>query len=212
MSASASARLWYVHDPMCSWCWGYRETWARLQQKLHGTVSVNYLLGGLAADNQQVMPLEMQQSLQQTWRRVAQHTGARFNFDFWRLNQPRRSTYSSCRAVIAAQQQQAEKKMLLVIQQAYYLQARNPSEFETLVALADEIGLEPDQFRLDLLSASTEQELQRQIKQSQSLPIQGFPSLVLEIERSHFELALDYRDESTTLSQIEFLLEQHRVE
>ncbi|MFT6977114.1 MAG: putative protein-disulfide isomerase, partial [Shewanella psychromarinicola] len=22
--------LYYVHDPMCSWCWGYRPTWDTL--------------------------------------------------------------------------------------------------------------------------------------------------------------------------------------
>ncbi|MBE8572891.1 DsbA family protein, partial [Vibrio sp. OPT46] len=27
-------KLYYVHDPMCSWCWGYKPTLDKLKQQL----------------------------------------------------------------------------------------------------------------------------------------------------------------------------------
>jgi len=203
----STALLWYVHDPMCSWCWGYRQTWLRLQEQLPAEISVHYLLGGLATDSDAPMPAPLRSHLQQTWQAVQHKTGATFNFDFWRLNTPRRSTYPACRAVIAAQQQNAEHAMILAIQQAYYLQARNPSDLDTLEQLAQALPLNAPQFARDLRSPATETELQRQISQSQSLPIEGFPSLVLEKDSVFHALALDYGDEHTTLSQIDYLLE-----
>ena len=51
------AILYYLHDPMCSWCWGYRPTWLKLKAALPHYVQVEYLLGGLAPDNDEPMPV-----------------------------------------------------------------------------------------------------------------------------------------------------------
>ena len=67
------AKLYYVYDPMCSWCWGYAPTWNALQQKLTEFVDIHYCLGGLAEDSEQAMTLEMQNFLQQTWPAVLGH-------------------------------------------------------------------------------------------------------------------------------------------
>jgi putative protein-disulfide isomerase len=105
--------LYYVHDPMCSWCWGYRPTWdtlqAQLQQQLGQQLTIKYLAGGLAPDSDLPMPRPMQQILQQTWQKITQQLGTKFNHDFWHLCQPRRSTYPACRASIIARQYGLEK-------------------------------------------------------------------------------------------------------
>jgi len=94
---------------MCSWCWGYKPRLAELEQALPPGVDLVYLLGGLAADTEQPMPQEMQQFLQQTWRKIALQLGTQFNHDFWHLNSPKRSTYPANRAVLAAEKQAAGK-------------------------------------------------------------------------------------------------------
>jgi len=71
------------------------------------------------------MPESMQQGLQQTWKQIAEVIpGTEFNFAFWTDNAPRRSTWPSCRAVIAARRQSRdfERPMIKAIQRAYYLQ------------------------------------------------------------------------------------------
>ena|GEM_PF-6222649 len=68
--------LYYVHDPMCSWCWGYRPTWQRLRAALPTDIQVIPLLGGLAADTDQPMSEAMQARLQQTWRTISARLGA----------------------------------------------------------------------------------------------------------------------------------------
>ena len=65
-------------------------------------LSIEYKVGGLAPDSDEPMPLDMQQFLQQTWHRIEQQLGTKFNHDFWHTAQPRRSTYPACRAVLVA--------------------------------------------------------------------------------------------------------------
>lgn len=192
---ATQATLYYAHDPMCSWCFGFAPVWVRLQRELPAAVVVKRLLGGLAPDTDQPMPAAMREQLQATWRRIESHIpGTRFNFDFWTRCAPRRSTYPACRAVIAARAQgaQYDEQMTYAVQRAYYQQARNPSDDDTLVALAAELGLDVDAFGHALNDPTTQQQLEREIEAADSLGAQGFPSLIVESAAGRRLISIDY--------------------
>ncbi|HEY9099513.1 MAG TPA: DsbA family protein [Thiobacillus sp.] len=197
-----TATLYYIHDPMCSWCWGFSPAWQQIRAQLPAELPVVYLLGGLAPDTQTPMPQDMQAKLQQTWHTISQRLGTRFNFDFWTLCQPRRSTYPACRAVLAAQQQDAGDTMIAAIQHAYYLNARNPSDDATLIELAKEVGLDAARFTQQLNDPATQHELVRQIAQGQALGARGFPSLIYSNDAGNHFIRHDYLDPGVTLDQI----------
>ena len=89
--------LYYIYDPMCSWCWGYQPTWLLLQQQLESRIQIHTLVGGLAEDSNALMPETMQDFLQETWHKISAELGTQFNFNFWSQCQPKRSTYPACR-------------------------------------------------------------------------------------------------------------------
>ncbi|MBN4081923.1 MAG: DsbA family protein [Gammaproteobacteria bacterium] len=197
-----TATLFYFHDPMCSWCWGYQTAWQGLLQDMPDDVNVAYVLGGLAQDNDELMPEDIQQAIQGHWRRIQDELGVEFNFDFWRYCQPRRSTYPACRAVIAAGKQDAGVTMILAIQHAYYLRAMNPSKRDTLCTLAQELGLDIKKFNDDFDSDEIEESLQEQIRYSRSVGVGSFPSLMLKNKNELYRLTVDYKNHETTLNQI----------
>ncbi len=194
--------LYYIHDPMCSWCWGYRPTAELLFANLPEGVVRENVLGGLAPDSDEPMSEELLERIPGHWRTIHEMLGTEFNFDFWTKCQPRRSTYPACRAVIAAAKQDREADMILAIQQAYYLNAMNPSDTETLEALAKELNLDSGRFGVDLGSPDTEAELQRQLDLTRRLPINGFPSLVLGNGNQLAPLRLNYKDHMETLNHL----------
>ena len=197
--------LYYVHDPMCSWCWGFRPVWQEVKQALQNEVKIDYLVGGLAPDSTEAMPLELQQKLAQTWRTIEEKIpGTRFNFDFWQQCSPRRSTYPACRAVLIAKQAapELEEAMIYAIQKAYYEQARNPSDDDTLIALAIELGLGGAWFAEQLHAPETEQLLQRDFDFARSLGGQGFPSLILRQGGDSIFIPHSYTDVVETLRRI----------
>lgn len=194
-------KLYYVMDPMCSWCWGFRPVFRRLLAVLPAETEIQYVMGGLAPDTDEPMPLETCEYVQSQWRAVSAKTGAEFNWDFWQHCQPRRSTYPACRAVIAAglQDKTIISDMIDAIQNAYYLQARNPSDDPTLVKLATEIGLNPERFRDDLNSESTHKVLHSDFKLRRELKVSSFPSVVLQKQRQIYWLASGITDTNTIL-------------
>lgn len=142
------------------------------------------------------------------WRRIEAMLGTRFNHDFWERCQPRRSTYPACRAVIAAAQQGSDEAMTHAIQEAYYLNARNPSDEDVLVGLANNLGLNTQRFARDLRSKEADDELHRQIAFTRNSPVSGLPALALGQPGELVAIPVDYRDHRPTLELIESALQR----
>ena len=196
-----SMKLYYVHDPMCSWCWAFRPVWAKIAEGLPAHVEAQRVLGGLAPDTDAPMPESTRAYVQRNWRKI-QEVAPRtpFNFEFWERCRPRRSTYPACRAVIAAMAQGAHYEEPMIL--AYYLKARNPSDDDTLIELARDLGLDTGHFAEVLNSSETQAELLRQIEFSRRIGARGFPSLILEENGIYRALSFDYHEPAIVLEAI----------
>ena len=92
--------------------------------------------------------------------------------------------------------------MIEAIQRAYYLEARNPSEQATLVALAGEIGLDPKGFTAILEAPNTQRMLMDEITAARQLGANSFPSLRLATADGAWPISVDYRDAKPMLDTI----------
>jgi putative protein-disulfide isomerase len=198
--------LIYVHDPMCSWCWGFEPTRKIIFETVGERMQIRRMVGGLAPDSDQPMPESMRLMLQQTWQRIEQSIpGTRFNYAFWDECSPRRSTYPANRAVIAAREQgeSFDPVMTARIQQAYYLEAKNPSDNSVLVELAADIGLDVERFAARLESDALQRQLLVEIEGTRAMGINSFPSLAVHRDGILRHIGLSYTDPGAMLSQIE---------
>ena len=190
---------------MCSWCWAFKPTWDRVKEELLGQVKVNYLLGGLAPESNQPMPIETRKYVKGNWKRIQEMIpDTRFNYDFWTSCEPRRSTYPACRAVICAKQQHPDFENLMIygIQKSYYLEAQNPSNDDVLINIAESLGLDTDKFRIDLKSSQVNEILLDEIKLTRSMDINSMPSLALKINGTLKAINIDYLDANYIVKQI----------
>jgi len=191
---------------MCSWCWAFRPVFTELLNKLPDDIDVQYLVGGLAPDSNEPMDVATQSMIQHHWHTIQiKVPNTQFNFDFWTNNTPRRSTYPACRAVLAAKAINPDKEdaMILAIQQAYYLNALNPSDDNMLIDCAASIGLDTSLFAQTLNNPTTQQTLLDNIQKNQSLGVYSFPSLVLEDNGQFKPIVIDYNDAENILSQLQ---------
>ena len=191
---------------MCSWCWGFEPARRVIFDAVSEKLQIRSLLGGLAPDTDLPMPDAMRDMLQQTWKRIEQTIpGTHFNFYFWEKCLPKRSTYPANRAVIAARIQgdQFDQKMIARIQQAYYLEAKNPSENSTLIELAKEIGLDAQQFSKQLEDVSTQELLLAEIQVSRQMGMDSFPSLAVYKSGELHHISLNYSAPQSMIKEIE---------
>ncbi len=190
---------------MCSWCWAFSPTWTKVREALPIQISINYLLGGLAPDSKTIMPTETREYVKGNWKRIQEVIpDTKFNYDFWILCEPKRSTYPSCRAVICAKNQrpEIEQSMINAIQQAYYLNAQNPSNEDVLIKISNDLGLDTERFKKDLRSTKVNETLLNEINLAQSISHKGFPSLVLNTDDKLKKINIDYLDANYIINQI----------
>lgn len=187
-------RLFYVMDPMCGWCYGFRPELEAFLEK-YPSAEVDWIMGGLAPDTKESMDQSLQQTIASYWVEIEKRSQVTFNHDFWQSNTPYRSTYPACRAVIAAEAlvEKSAKKMAKAIQTAYYQEAKNPSLEETLISCASAIGLEQSEFLNVFTSMETEQRFQQHLSIAHQLQVSGFPALFYIDDENHaYSLTLGF--------------------
>lgn len=206
--------LYYVGDPMCSWCFAFQETIEQVRSELPPAIRFRYVMGGLAPDSDVLMPEETQRYVQENWRVIEAQTSTRFNWDFWTSCKPRRSTYPSCRSVIAVglQDEQAIPLMFAAIQRGYYLDAKNPSDVDTLIEIARnlEVDLDIDQLKVDMKSENVEKLLQEDFALRRRIRGGGFPSLILEHHQSIVPIQDGWGQTSDVLNRLRQVLDESR--
>ena len=165
------------------------------------------LLGGLAPDSDEPMTDETKGYVQKAWRTIQERIpGTEFNFDFWEHCAPRRSTYPACRAVIAARNTSADSELSYIraLQEAYYLRAMNPSNTDTHLTLANELGLDTSVFEQQLLDPKTHQTLIDEIAFARSIGGDSFPSLIIvDAQNQAHSLKIHYTDPQRILNDIQ---------
>lgn len=199
--------LYYVHDPMCSWCYAFKPTLDELRKKLNSNIKIVNVVGGLAKHSDEVMPKDVQEKIEHIWYEIKRVVGTKFNHDFWKECIPRRSTYLACQATILARYEKKELEMIEAIQNAYYLNAQNPSDASTLINLAKQIGMNEKKFEEDLKSQKIEDDLQNELNLRRSLNARSFPSLILKYKKELYPINIKYNDPESMLEQINDMVE-----
>lgn len=201
-------KLLYIMDPMCSWCWAFSPTIQAVEQQFPD-LSIQYVMGGLAADSESTMPLEQQKAIQSIWHQIEAKTGTRFNYNFWTQCTPRRSTWRACRAIIVAEQLQpgSASTMARAIQHAYYLEAKNPADSSTLIALAESLGIDASLFSIQLDAENTHHQLKKHMRMTQQLDVSGFPALRAVKDQQALRVSDGYCSSGEVIKRLQGIIE-----
>jgi putative protein-disulfide isomerase len=178
-----SARLLYVMDPMCSWCWGFAEVAdALVKQAQAGGLPLQLVMGGLRTGSGAALEPATRRYILEHWHAVAQTTGQPFRFEDALPEGFVYDTEPACRAVVAARSLDPDSAWQLVrlIQQAFYREGRDVTQTAVLTELAEQAGLPRIEFAEAFDSAEQLAATAADFAWVQDLGIAGFPTLLAE--------------------------------
>ncbi|MCO7518011.1 DsbA family protein [Pseudomonas guariconensis] len=177
-----SARLLYVMDPMCSWCWGFAPVAeALIAQAREAGVPTRLVPGGLRSGGS-ALDAATRRYILEHWQAVAEATGQAFRFEGAMPDGFVYDTEPACRALVAARELDAERtwSLLALIQQAFYEQGVDITCAPQLVALAERCGFDRGRFAEAFTHAETRAATAADFSWVQGLGIAGFPTLLAE--------------------------------
>lgn len=177
-----TARLLYVMDPMCSWCWGFAPVaQALIAQAAQAGVPTDLVVGGLRSASGALDGATRRYILDH-WQAVAEATGQGFRFDGALPNGFVYDTEPACRALVAARQLDEARvwPLLAALQSAFYEHGLDIARPPNLVDLAERVGLERSHFAERLNDPATRAATAADFAWAQGLGIAGFPTLLAE--------------------------------
>ncbi len=177
------ARLLYVMDPMCSWCWGFAPVaQALVEQARAAGLPLHLVMGGLRTGSGAALEPTTKRYILKHWQAVKDTTGQSFRFEDALPDGFVYDTEPACRAVVAARSLDPDVAWQLVkqIQQAFYLEGRDVTKASVLTELAERAGLPKIEFAEAFDSAEQHAATAADFTWVQDLGIAGFPTLLAE--------------------------------
>jgi putative protein-disulfide isomerase len=176
--------VFYVSDPMCSWCWGFSPEAQKMHNALQGRADLHIVVGGLRAGAREPMDDSLKAYAREHWEHVHERTGQPFDFTFFDRDGFVYDTESPCRAVVTMRSLAPEKTldMLIALHREFYANNRDITDTDIVAEIAveqgAEQGIDEDTFKAAYLSDEMRNATREDFMLSRGLGVSGFPTIV----------------------------------
>ena len=186
--------LWYVADPMCSWCWGFAPVIEQVRNSYRDRSKMELLLGGLRPGTKHPLPAAQRQEILGHWQAVHRATGQVFQFAGAMPEGFIYDTEPASRAVIVVSMLSPEAVFIFfqAVQSAFYVEQRNVTNAQVLAELAGSVGLETQQFLQAFESDAARDITQGHFHRARHLRVHGFPTLVGQQGAAYTQISSGY--------------------
>ncbi len=180
-----TAKLHYIHDPLCGWCYG-AEPLVNAAARV-GDLDLVLHAGELWQEPTR-LPEQMRQYIQEADMRIAQMSGQPYSDAYLRglLHDPDLVLESrpTIAAVLAAESLDPTQAlpMLQAIQHSHYEKARHVVNHEVLCDIAEECGLDRDDFEAAMTSVALDAHIAESRRLMARVGARGFPTFVLQVD------------------------------
>lgn len=176
-----SKRILCVEDPMCSWCWGFSPTLAKISAAAKGRADVEMVMGGLRPGTETAMDAKMAAYIREHWEHVRAASGQPFDFGLFAREGFIYNTEPACRAVVVARALAPgrEIEMFERIQRAFYAENTDVTDPRVLRDLAVETGIDAGAFTRRFNDPATIEETFADFQRARDLGVQGFPTVIV---------------------------------
>lgn len=203
--------LWYIADPMCSWCWGFAPVIEKIQQEYSASLTMKIMPGGLRPGmNTPLLPEKRAQILHH-WQSVHTTTGQPFTFENALPEGFIYDTEPACRSVVSVSLIEPEKvfPFFAEIQRAFYVERENVTQFAILKKLAADLNIPESRFTPVFQSDETKQRTLAGFQRAAQWGINGFPALGAESETDCHLITVGFRPIEALRRLLDTWLQQH---
>lgn len=174
--------LWYLADPMCSWCWGFAPVIEAIRQHYSDRLHVELILGGLRPGTKAPMESAQRAEILHHWQAVQRQTGQPFRFEGALPQEFIYDTEPASRAVVAvsAINPQSTFPFFQAIQSVFYTEQADVTKPEVLVQLAVSTGVDAQHFLQLFASDATRSQTQTHFHKARLWGVHAFPTIVVQ--------------------------------
>lgn len=164
-------------DPLCPDCWALEPILKKLLIEYGDKFSIRHILTGrlTSLNITKTAPAE----IAKVWERTASRSGMSCDGDVW-YESPLETPFAASVAIKAAELQgkKAGLKFLRKLQERLFLEKQDITNENILIDLADQTGLDINEFKIDLHSETAAKAFQCDLKITREMEVDESPTLV----------------------------------
>lgn len=208
MESNNNPTLWYFADPMCSWCWGFSPVISEIKKNYADKLNIALVMGGLQTEEVTPLSGSSREEVLHHWHEVKKMTGQDFLFDNVLPEGFIYNTEAACRAVITAGLMDPTTifTYFTAIQRAFYTQNQDVTQLECLQKLADECGMDAEEFKRLFEDEKTKESIEKSFQFTKKAGVQGFPTLILNVQNDLHIITRGYLDCDAVSTALDKLL------
>lgn len=201
----SSKRIFYIADPMCSWCWGFAPVIAEIARKAADRAVLRVVVGGLRPGTTGAMTEQSKSSIRHHWEQVQAETGQPFSFAFFDREGFVYDTEPACRAVVAVRSllPDAALDYLRAVQCAFYVDNRDVTRAGELARIGEPFGVDADRFAALFAAGEVVEATRADFAVAPALGLTGFPSVVVADGNRYAVLTVGYQPFSALEAPLE---------
>jgi len=200
--------LYFIVDPMCSWCWGFAPVIEEARRRLKERYDTHLVMGGLRTQGEMVWDTPAKTSLRKHWQQVEKKTGQPFNEILFEKTDFTYDTYPSCKAVVTVREllgEDAAFRYLHTIEHAFYAQGIDITKPRLLYGYYEQLFGNSAKFAFMYGTERMETMMHHDFAKARSMGATVFPSVVFVDDAGHMVCQKGYR----SFDEIEHLLKEH---
>jgi len=174
--------LWYIADPMCSWCWGFAPVIEEIRLNYRNFLKIELVLGGLRPRTKQAIAPAQREEILHHWKAVNRATGQSFRFEDAMPEGFIYDTEPASRGVVA---------MFLInpevifpffesIQSAFYVEQKDITKPEILMRLAADMGIDAKLFSRVFESDEAKNQISTHFDKARRWGVHSFPTVIVQ--------------------------------
>ncbi|MCS6824930.1 MAG: DsbA family protein, partial [Cytophagaceae bacterium] len=193
----------YIYDPLCGWCYGFSQVIRQLYENYKEQAEFDVWSGGMIAGDR-IGPIGIVAPyISRAYREVERHTGVKFGEKFLNdILKDGKAIFSSIPPSIALSvyKHMGGKEPILFaarLQKAIYYDGVPPGDTLAYKQIAIEFGLSEREFSSLMQTPQALSWAETEFKQSQTLKVEGYPTVFVEYKGKYYCIANGYINYST---------------
>ena len=199
----------FLEDPCCSWCWAYQPVDTAFAFEFGDHLRPRRLMAGLRD-----YPIADVNFAIRQWNMAERVSGMPFEPEVWKKHLLQ-TTFIACISVKAAAlaRPSLEDRFLRRLREALFVEQHPIDDFERILPLAEEVGLDVDRFQEHISSGRAESLFQRERSEASKYGF-GYPTTLIRSPHEEKPIILQgvvpYSDLTKALSEMGFSLKRRK--
>jgi putative protein-disulfide isomerase len=203
--------IYYVYDPLCSWCYGFSPVIKKLKPTYKDQFDFQVISGGMQSGERKQPVSAIRDYLKGAYKDVTQRTGVEFGDKFMEVLEDGERILdsippSTALSIVKDLKPKEVLSFAATIQEAIYFDGFNWNIVEAYFPYLETYGIDQEEFRRKFEDPIYKEKALEDFKLATNFGVTGFPSVILKKEDKYYLIAqgfVPFEQLDATIKQVQ---------